>query len=45
MAKEEKKKEEELEVITAIYKVNLHCKECGSKIKKHLMITQGNNNN
>nr|XP_007134282.1 hypothetical protein PHAVU_010G034200g [Phaseolus vulgaris]ESW06276.1 hypothetical protein PHAVU_010G034200g [Phaseolus vulgaris] len=41
MAKEEKKKEEELEVITAIYKVNLHCKECGSKIKKHLMITQG----
>ncbi|XP_020207488.1 heavy metal-associated isoprenylated plant protein 4 [Cajanus cajan] len=39
MAKEEKKKE--IEVITAIYKVNLHCKECGNKIKRHLMITEG----
>ncbi|CAJ1948682.1 unnamed protein product [Sphenostylis stenocarpa] len=38
--KEEKKKEE-VEVITAIYKVNLHCNECGRKIKKHLMMSQG----
>ncbi|RDX57597.1 Heavy metal-associated isoprenylated plant protein 4, partial [Mucuna pruriens] len=40
-AEKEEKKKEEVEVITAIYKVNLHCNECGSKIKKHLMITQG----
>ncbi|XP_027907075.1 heavy metal-associated isoprenylated plant protein 4 [Vigna unguiculata] len=40
-AGKEEKKKEEIEVITAIYKVNLHCKECGNKIKKHLMITQG----
>ncbi|KAL2319343.1 hypothetical protein Fmac_028312 [Flemingia macrophylla] len=40
MAKEEDKKKD-IEVITAIYKVNLHCKECGEKIKRHLMITQG----
>lgn len=38
--KEEKKKDGN-EVITAIYRVNLHCQECGSKIKKHLMTTQG----
>lgn len=40
--KEEKKKDDN-EVITAIYKVNLHCQECGNKIKKHLMTTQGMN--
>ncbi|KAG2381025.1 Heavy metal-associated isoprenylated plant protein [Vigna angularis] len=40
-AGKEEKKKEEVEEITAIYKVNLHCKECGNKIKKHLMITQG----
>ncbi|TKY68772.1 hypothetical protein E2542_SST05032 [Spatholobus suberectus] len=39
-AEKEEKKKEDIEVITAIYKVNLHCKECGSKIKKHLMITE-----
>lgn len=38
--KEEKKKDGN-EMITAIYRVNLHCQECGSKIKKHLMTTQG----
>lgn len=38
--KEEKKKVD-IEVITAIYKLNLHCKECGNKIKNHLMTTQG----
>ncbi|KAK7243477.1 hypothetical protein RIF29_38274 [Crotalaria pallida] len=39
--KMEEKKKEESEVITAIYKVNLHCQECGSKIKKHIMTSQG----
>ncbi|OIW17641.1 hypothetical protein TanjilG_28991 [Lupinus angustifolius] len=37
----EEKNKEEGEVINAIYKVNLHCQECGSKIKKHLMRSQG----
>ncbi|KAL2659180.1 hypothetical protein AAZV13_03G071000 [Glycine max] len=41
MAARKEEKKEDIEVITAIYKVNLHCKECGSKIKKHLTITQG----
>ncbi|KAJ7950671.1 Heavy metal-associated isoprenylated plant protein [Quillaja saponaria] len=39
-AKDEKKDQKD-EIITAIYKLNLHCKECGSKIKKRLLITQG----
>ncbi|KAI4353765.1 hypothetical protein L6164_002693 [Bauhinia variegata] len=39
--KEKEEKKDEIEVITAIYKVNLHCKECGQKIKKHLVVTQG----
>ena len=40
----EQKKEEKKEgsdVINAIYKVNLHCQQCGRKIKKHLLLTQG----
>ncbi|MED6107722.1 hypothetical protein PIB30_016760 [Stylosanthes scabra] len=37
----EEKKEEIIEVITAIYKVNLHCPKCGSNIKKHLMTIEG----
>ena len=39
----EEKKKEGIEVITAIYRVNLHCPQCGSKIKKHLMTTEGEN--
>ncbi|XP_028755325.1 heavy metal-associated isoprenylated plant protein 4 [Neltuma alba] len=45
--KEEKKEEKGKEkkegnnVIDAIYKVNLHCQQCGRKIKKHLLVTQG----
>ncbi|XP_045787949.1 heavy metal-associated isoprenylated plant protein 4-like [Trifolium pratense] len=35
------KKKDEIELITAIYKLNLHCQECGNKIKKHLLTTQG----
>ncbi|QHO33688.1 hypothetical protein HN51_027355 [Arachis hypogaea] len=34
-------KEEIIEVITAIYKVNLHCPKCGSNIKKHLLTIEG----
>jgi hypothetical protein len=37
------KKKDEIELITAIYKLNLHCQECGNKIKKHLLTTQGMN--
>ncbi|KAJ4727359.1 Heavy metal-associated isoprenylated plant protein [Melia azedarach] len=37
-AKEEKKAEG---VITAVYKVNLHCPQCARKIKKPLLRTQG----
>jgi hypothetical protein len=37
------KKKNEIELITAIYKLNLHCQECGNKIKKHLLTTQGMN--
>lgn len=39
--KEEEKKKDNIEVITAIYKVNLHCPECGNRIKRHLLTTQG----
>ncbi|XP_054784990.1 heavy metal-associated isoprenylated plant protein 4 [Prosopis cineraria] len=43
--KEENKKNDEKkegsDVINAIYKVNLHCQQCGRKIKKHLLVTQG----
>ncbi|KAK2650930.1 hypothetical protein Ddye_018419 [Dipteronia dyeriana] len=38
--KDEKKKEAD-GVITGIYKVNLHCPQCASKIKKPLLRTQG----
>ncbi|KAI9180670.1 hypothetical protein LWI28_007064 [Acer negundo] len=38
--KDEKKKEAD-EVITGIYKVNLHCPQCANKIKKPLLRTQG----
>ncbi|XP_021912671.1 heavy metal-associated isoprenylated plant protein 4 [Carica papaya] len=37
-AKDEKEK---LEVITAVYKVNLHCPQCAFQIKKPLLRTQG----
>lgn len=39
------KDEKKVEVITAIYKLNLHCQECGNKIKRHLLITQGTHTN
>ncbi|CAI8608280.1 unnamed protein product [Vicia faba] len=35
------KKKDDIELIIAIYKLNLHCQECGNKIKKHLLTTQG----
>lgn len=38
--KEEKKKDG-IELIIAIYKLNMHCQECGNKIQKHLLTTQG----
>lgn len=40
-SKNEEKKKDDIELITAIYKLNLHCQECGNKIKKHLLTTQG----
>lgn len=40
MSKEEKK----IEVITAIYKVRLHCPKCAHDIRRPLMRTQGNFN-
>ncbi|XP_027337016.1 heavy metal-associated isoprenylated plant protein 4 [Abrus precatorius] len=40
-AGKEEKKKEDIEVINAVYRVNLHCMECGNKIKKHLLITPG----
>lgn len=40
--KDEKKvKEKDDGVINAVYKVNLHCKQCARDIKKPLMATQG----
>lgn len=42
-SKNEEKKKDDIELITAIYKLNLHCQECGNKIKKHLLTTQGMN--
>ncbi|KAI9087142.1 hypothetical protein K1719_030906 [Acacia pycnantha] len=39
--KEKEEKKEGSEVINAIYKVNLHCQQCVTKIKKHLLVTQG----
>ncbi|KAK9273708.1 hypothetical protein L1049_018518 [Liquidambar formosana] len=42
MAKEEKKEKEKVdEVITAVYRVNLHCQQCAREIQKPLMRTQG----
>lgn len=43
MAGEDGKKEKEKvdEVITAVYKVNLHCQQCARDIKKPLTRTQG----
>ncbi|KAJ6723955.1 HEAVY METAL-ASSOCIATED ISOPRENYLATED PLANT PROTEIN 7 [Salix koriyanagi] len=38
---ETEKKVAEKEVITAVYKVNLHCQQCARDIKKPLLITQG----
>jgi copper chaperone CopZ len=31
----------EKDVITAVYKVNLHCQQCARDIKKPLLSTQG----
>jgi len=42
-SKKEEKKKDDIELITAIYKLNLHCQECGNKIKKHLLTIQGMN--
>lgn len=39
--KDKKKEGSEVIIVTAIYKVNLHCLECGRKIKRHLLVTQG----
>ncbi|KAF9669720.1 hypothetical protein SADUNF_Sadunf14G0136500 [Salix dunnii] len=38
---ETEKKVAEKEVITAVYKVNLHCQQCARDIKKPLLTTQG----
>ncbi|KAJ6874114.1 hypothetical protein NC651_032832 [Populus alba x Populus x berolinensis] len=37
----EEKKVTEKDVITAVYKVNLHCQQCARDIKKPLLSTQG----
>ncbi|OMO89932.1 hypothetical protein COLO4_19511 [Corchorus olitorius] len=34
-------KKDNIEVITAVYKLNLHCPQCASKIKNPLLRTQG----
>ena len=41
--KEKEKEKEKVEegIITAVYKVNLHCQQCARDIKKPLMRTQG----
>ncbi|GMY22873.1 65-kDa microtubule-associated protein 5 isoform X1 [Fagus crenata] len=39
--KEKEKKVEEAAIITAVYKVNLHCEQCARDIKKPLLRTQG----
>lgn len=39
--KEEKVVEKKVDVITAIYKVNLHCPECAAEIRRPLLRTQG----
>lgn len=41
-AKDEKKAKEKDGVITAVYKVNLHCPQCAREIKKPLISIQGN---
>ncbi|KAH0980790.1 hypothetical protein GBA52_007967 [Prunus armeniaca] len=41
---EKKEKEKDGGVINAVYKVNLHCRQCGREIKKPLMATQGVHN-
>ncbi|KAM4072477.1 hypothetical protein ACB094_11G141000 [Castanea mollissima] len=38
---DEKKEKEKIEVITAVYNVNLHCQQCANDIKKPLLRTQG----
>lgn len=38
---EKKEKEKDGGVINAVYKVNLHCRQCGREIKKPLMATPG----
>jgi hypothetical protein len=38
---ETEKKVAEKDVITAVYKVNLHCQQCARDIKKPLLSTQG----
>ncbi|BFG21349.1 hypothetical protein CerSpe_076230 [Prunus speciosa] len=41
---EKKEKEKDGGVINAVYKVNLHCRQCGREIKKPLMATPGIHN-
>ncbi|XP_008232228.1 PREDICTED: heavy metal-associated isoprenylated plant protein 3 isoform X2 [Prunus mume] len=41
---EKKEKEKDGGVINAVYKVNLHCRQCGREIKKPLMATPGVHN-
>ncbi|KAF8380690.1 hypothetical protein HHK36_028180 [Tetracentron sinense] len=41
MEKQEKKPAEGGGVITAVYKVNLHCQQCAREVEKPLMRTQG----
>lgn len=44
MSKEEKKETtKEIEVITAVYKVNLHCPKCAHDIRRPLLRTPGMN--
>ncbi|KAL6129222.1 hypothetical protein ACLB2K_072575 [Fragaria x ananassa] len=43
-AKDEKKAKEKDGVITAVYKVNLHCPQCAREIKKPLISIQGVHN-
>ncbi|CAN8313533.1 unnamed protein product [Cochlearia groenlandica] len=41
MGEKEEKKEKSEEIITAVYKVNLHCRKCACDIKKPLLRFQG----
>lgn len=41
MGEKEEKKEKGEEIITAVYKVHLHCRKCACDIKKPLLRFQG----